>query len=101
MVLKLKDELYLLQDPEVQAAFQDVAADPANISKYENNPKVKKVLEKLAGNVGGGGGAGAGGFPGFPGAGGAGGFPGFSGGDDGGAGASGGGSTFQDQPDID
>ena len=40
------------QDPEVTAAFQDIQKNPANISKYENNPKVKKVMEKLASNLG-------------------------------------------------
>ena len=37
------------------AAFQDVSKNPANISKYENNPKVKKVIEKLQKNFGAGG----------------------------------------------
>ena len=40
------------QDPEVMTAFQDVQKNPANISKYENNPKVKKVMEKLAARLG-------------------------------------------------
>lgn len=39
--------LFSLQDPEVMAAFQDVSKNPANMSKYENNPKIKKVIEKL------------------------------------------------------
>ena len=42
----------LPQDPEVSAAFQDVQKNPDNISKYENNPKVKKVMEKLAAKLG-------------------------------------------------
>ena len=60
------------------AAFQDVSQNPENISKYESNPKVKKVIEKLAkkfGPAGAGPPPGSGGgFPGggFPG----GGFPG-------------------------
>ena len=29
-------------------AFQDVQNNPANISKYESNPKIKKVMEKLS-----------------------------------------------------
>lgn len=45
------------QDPEVQAAFKDVQANPANISRYENNPKVKRVLEKLSAKFQGSGGA--------------------------------------------
>jgi len=36
-----------MQDPEVMAAFQDVSKNPANMSKYEDNPKVKRVIEKL------------------------------------------------------
>ena len=36
------------QDPDVMAAFQDVSQNPANISKYENNPKVKQVIDKLS-----------------------------------------------------
>ena len=29
------------QDPEVSAAFQDISSNPANIAKYQNNPKVQ------------------------------------------------------------
>lgn len=43
------------------AAFQDVSQNPQNISKYQNNPKVKKVIDKLSSKFGGtGAGAGAG-----------------------------------------
>ena len=28
-------------DPEVAAAFKDISANPANIMKYQNNPKVR------------------------------------------------------------
>ena len=28
-------------DPEVAAAFKDISANPANIMKYQNNPKVQ------------------------------------------------------------
>ena len=35
------------------AAFQDVSKNPSNMSKYENNPKVKKVIEKLQSKFGG------------------------------------------------
>lgn len=53
--------LMALQDPEVSAAFQDVAANPANISKYQNNPRVQAVINKLAAKFGTGAGtAGAG-----------------------------------------
>ena len=40
------------QDPEVSAAFQDVASNPANISKYQNNPRVQQVINKLAAKFG-------------------------------------------------
>uniref|UniRef100_A0A8D8P367 Hsc70-interacting protein 2 n=2 Tax=Culex pipiens TaxID=7175 RepID=A0A8D8P367_CULPI len=93
-----EDILNAFKDPEVAAALQDIMSNPANIGKYQNNPKVMNLVTKIAGQAGGGGGfpgfgggfpgAGAGGFPGgFPGAGaggfpgaGAGGFPGFGGG---------------------
>lgn len=59
-------------------AFQDISSNPQNYSKYENNPKIKSVINKMASKFGGGmGGMGGmgGGFPGgFPG--GFGGFPG-------------------------
>ena len=45
-----------LQDPEVAAAFADVQQNPMNIAKHQSNPKVKKVLEKLAAKMGGMGG---------------------------------------------
>ena len=51
------------------AAFQDVSQNPANMSKYDNNPKIKRVIDKLAQKFGpAGGGPPPGGFPGgFPG----------------------------------
>ena len=51
------------QDPEVTAAFLDVQKNPENAKKYENNPKVKKVMETLSATLGatGMGGAGMGG----------------------------------------
>ncbi|PVD34502.1 hypothetical protein C0Q70_05777 [Pomacea canaliculata] len=55
--------LAAFQDPEVSAAFQDVAANPANISKYQNNPRVQSVINKLAAKFGtGGSGMGRGGM---------------------------------------
>ena len=36
------------QDPEVMKAFQDIQSNPANMSKYQDNEKVKKVMEKLS-----------------------------------------------------
>ncbi|XP_055544725.1 hsc70-interacting protein 1-like [Wyeomyia smithii] len=92
-----EDILNAFKDPEVAAALQDIMSNPANIAKYQNNPKVMNLVTKIAGQASssgfpmfGGGGAGAGGFPGgFPGAG-AGGFPGAG---SGGFPGTGGGST--------
>lgn len=78
-----EDILNAFKDPEVAAALQDIMSNPANIGKYQNNPKVMNLVTKIAGQASGGGFPGfGGGFPGaggpggFPGAGGAGGFPG-------------------------
>lgn len=88
-----EDILNAFKDPEVAAALQDIMSNPANIGKYQNNPKVMNLVTKIAGQASGGGFPGfGGGFPGgFPGAGaggfpgaGAGGFPGFGGGSTGG-----------------
>ena len=38
------------------AAFTDVQKNPANISKYENNPKIQAVLKKLTAKFQGAGG---------------------------------------------
>nr|CAD7431095.1 unnamed protein product [Timema monikensis] len=66
------------QDPEVAAAFQDITSNPANMAKYQGNPKIKAVINKLAAKFGGAGGM-PGGFGGMPGGFGAmgGGFPGY------------------------
>ena len=77
-------------------AFQDISSNPANISKYQNNPKVQALLEKMGKKFGGGMGGAGGPF------GGAGAF----GGDEGPFGDSGStaGSTSSSappQPDID
>lgn len=34
-------------DPEVAAAFKDISANPANIMKYQNNPKVMALVNKI------------------------------------------------------
>ena len=50
--------------------FQDVSTDPSKLAAHQSNPKVRKVMEKLASKFGGAGGPGGpmgGGFPGFPG----------------------------------
>ncbi|KAJ8297918.1 hypothetical protein KUTeg_024449 [Tegillarca granosa] len=36
------------QDPEVAAAFQDISQNPANMMKYQNNPKVQALISKMA-----------------------------------------------------
>jgi len=68
----------------VAAAFQDISTNPANMIKYQNNPKISAVIKKLATKFGGGmpGGFG-GGFPGgFPPSGGTGSAPRATSGDD-------------------
>lgn len=72
------------KDPEFIAAFSDITSNPANIAKYQNNPKMMAFFAKISSKMGGFGGmpGGMGGFPGgmggFPG--GMGGFPGGMGG---------------------
>lgn len=41
-----------LQDPEVKSALQDVAQNPANIAKYQNNPKIMSLINKLSAKFG-------------------------------------------------
>merc|ERR1719239_1913653 len=50
------DLLAAMSDPEVAKAFQDITSNPANIMKYQGNPKVMALLTKMAGKMGGGGG---------------------------------------------
>uniref|UniRef100_A0A2K6U3K6 STI1 domain-containing protein n=1 Tax=Saimiri boliviensis boliviensis TaxID=39432 RepID=A0A2K6U3K6_SAIBB len=45
--------LAAMQDPEVMVAFQDVAQNSANMSKYQNNPKVMNLISKLSAKFGG------------------------------------------------
>nr|KAG5676111.1 hypothetical protein PVAND_005965 [Polypedilum vanderplanki] len=68
------DLMDAFKDPEIAAALQDVMTNPANMMKYQNNPKVMNLLTKFAGaakSMGGGMGfPGMGGMPfSFPGAG--------------------------------
>merc|ERR1719431_1568333 len=51
------DVMTAMQDPEVMAAFADVSSNPANMSKYQDNPKIKSVIEKLQGKFSGMGGS--------------------------------------------
>ncbi|XP_029996527.1 hsc70-interacting protein isoform X2 [Sphaeramia orbicularis] len=46
-LLKDPELLNAMKDPEVMAAFQDVAQNPANITKYQNNPKIMALVTKL------------------------------------------------------
>lgn len=41
------------QDPEVAAAFQDISQNPQNMVKYQNNPKVQALINKMASKFGG------------------------------------------------
>nr|CAX71340.1 suppression of tumorigenicity 13 [Schistosoma japonicum] len=52
-----------IQDPEVMKAFSEVCSNPAAMDKYKNNPKVKKVIEKMKNRFGGAGGGMPGGMP--------------------------------------
>ncbi len=45
--------ILISQDPDVMAAFQDVAQNPANISKYQSNPKIMVLINKLSSKFGG------------------------------------------------
>ena len=47
--------------------LQDVSTDPSKLAAHQSNPKVRKVMEKLASKFGGAGGPMGGGFPDFPG----------------------------------
>ncbi|XP_068606106.1 hsc70-interacting protein [Brachionichthys hirsutus] len=51
-VLKDPELLNAMKDPEVMAALQDVAQNPANISKYKNNPKIMVLITKLGAKFG-------------------------------------------------
>jgi len=87
-----------LQDEDVQKAFSEISTNPAKISDYQNNPKVRKIMEKIAGKFGGAGAGGGMGGPGFPG--GMGGMGGMGGGFPGGS-APGSGATHSTANDLD
>jgi suppressor of tumorigenicity protein 13 len=91
-LLKDPEVMQLFSDPEVAQAFAEISQNPMNLMKYQNNPKVSKLLKILQSKMGMGGGGGGmpGGFPGgmggmggmpggFPGGMPGGGFPGFGG----------------------
>lgn len=41
------DLLNAFKDPELAAAFQDIVSNPANIVKYQSNPKIMKLISKV------------------------------------------------------
>ncbi|KAF3830960.1 hypothetical protein GH733_002198 [Mirounga leonina] len=47
-ILSDSEILTARQDPEVTVAFQHVAQKPANMSKYQSNPKVMNLISKLS-----------------------------------------------------
>ncbi|XP_014476271.1 PREDICTED: putative protein FAM10A4 [Dinoponera quadriceps] len=69
--------LQAFQDPEVAEAFREISRNPTNILKYQSNPKIMALINKMASKFGGAGGM-PGGFPGMMG-GMPGGFPGAGG----------------------
>ncbi|CAD7693474.1 unnamed protein product [Nyctereutes procyonoides] len=52
-ILSDPEVLAPMQDPEVMVAFQDVAQNPANMSKYQSNPKVMNFISNLSAKFGG------------------------------------------------
>merc|ERR1719320_630807 len=66
-----------MKNPKVMAALQDIMKNPANISKYQNDPEIMGVISRLAAKMQGAGGM-PGGMGGMPG--GMGGMPGGMGG---------------------
>ncbi|XP_044753160.1 hsc70-interacting protein-like [Coccinella septempunctata] len=67
-ILKDPEVMAALQDPDVAAAFRDISSNPANLMKYQSNPKIMSLVLKLSSKMNLG--AMGGGFPGtFPGAG--------------------------------
>lgn len=52
-ILSNPEVLASMQNPEVMVAFQDVAQNPSNMSKYQSNPKVMNLISKLSAKFGG------------------------------------------------
>merc|ERR1719230_631711 len=42
------------QNPRVASALQEIMANPANISKYQNDPDIMRLMAKVGGMFGGG-----------------------------------------------
>jgi len=87
--------LAALQNPKMQAAMQEIMSNPANIAKYQSDPEVMGLFNKMMSKMGG-----MGGMPG--GMGGMGGMPeGFGGmGGDAGASTTTSGPTFEEVPET-
>merc|ERR1719299_237182 len=53
------------QNPKMAAAMQDIMSNPANIGKYQSDPEIMGLFQKLMGSMGKGGGlpGGMGGMP--------------------------------------
>lgn len=47
-------------NPKLMSAMQDIMSNPANISKYRDDPEIMALLQKMAGTMGGMGGMGGG-----------------------------------------
>merc|ERR1719254_125203 len=43
-------------DPKIMAAMQDIMSNPANMSKYQNDPEIMQLMTKLSSKMGSGGG---------------------------------------------
>lgn len=52
-ILQDPEIVQAFQDPEVAAAFSDITSNPANMSKYQSNPKVQRIVSKIASKMGG------------------------------------------------
>ena len=48
VLLKDPEVIAAFQNPTVAAAFKDISQNPANIAKYQNEPKVKDIMDKIA-----------------------------------------------------
>ncbi|CAK7316403.1 Hsc70-interacting protein [Vulpes lagopus] len=52
-ILSDPEVLAAMQGPEVMVAFQNVAYNPAYMSRYQSNPKVMNLMSKLSAKFGG------------------------------------------------
>ena len=52
-ILSDPEVLAAMQDPEVMVVFQDVAQNPANMSKYKSKAKVINLISRLSAKFGG------------------------------------------------